>query len=53
MLKNKEILKVEYRKTLGMYRHLPDPIHRAVEKLAHGEKVTPEEFDEYIKDSIQ
>lgn len=52
-LKNKEILKVEYRKTLGMYRHLPDPIHRAVERLAKGETVTPEEFDEYIVDSIK
>lgn len=53
MLKNKEILKNEYRKTLGMFRHLPDPIHRSVEMLAHGEKVTPEKFDEFIKDSLQ
>lgn len=52
-LKNKDILAVEYRKTLGMYRHLPEPIHRAVERLANGETVKPEEFDEYIKDSIQ
>lgn len=52
-LKNKDILAVEYRKTLGMYRHLPEPIHRAVERLANGETVKPEEFDAYIKDSIQ
>lgn len=52
-LKNKDILAVEYRKTLGMYRHLPEPIHRAVERLANGETVKPEEFDDYIKDSIQ
>lgn len=52
-LKNKDILAVEYRKTLGMYRHLPEPIHRAVERLANGETVKPEEFDGYIKDSIQ
>ena len=52
-LKNQEILKVEYRKTLGMYRHLPEPIHRTVERLARGETVKPEEFDEYIIDSIK
>ena len=53
VLANPIILKEEYRKTLGMYRHLPDPIHRSVEKLAKGETVTPEDFDEFIKDSIQ
>lgn len=51
--KNKEILKNEYRKTLGMTRHLPEPIHRAIEKLANGNTVTPEEFDIYIKDSLE
>ncbi len=38
-LKNKEIVKNEYRKTLGMYRHLPEPIHLAIEKLARKENV--------------
>lgn len=51
--KQSEVLKIEYRKTLGMYRHLPDPIHRSIERLANGETVTPKEFDEYIKESLQ
>lgn len=51
--KNDKILLTEYRKTLGMYRHLPEPIHRSVELLAKGETVTPKQFDEFIKDSLK
>lgn len=52
-LKNKEIVAEEYRKTLGMYRHLPEPIHLVVEKLARKENVSAKEFEQYIKDSLQ
>lgn len=52
-LKNKEIVKNEYRKTLGMYRHLPEPIHLVVEKLARKENVSAEEFEQYIRDSLE
>lgn len=52
-LKNKEIVKNEYCKTLGMYRHLPEPIHLAIEKLAKKENVTAEEFEKYVEKSIE
>ena len=52
-IKNREILKNEYRKTLGMYRHLPQPIHQAIEKLANKETVTAEEFEKFVDDSLK
>lgn len=52
-VKNKEILKNEYRKTLGMYRHLPQPIHLAIEKLAKQENVTAEEFQKFVDNSLE
>ncbi len=52
-VKNREILKNEYRKTLGMYRHLPQPIHQAIEKLANKENVTAEEFEKFVDDSLE
>ncbi len=51
--KNREILKNEYRKTLGMYRHLPEPIHKAVEKLANKENVSAKEFEKFVDDSLE
>lgn len=52
-LKNKEIVVNEYRKTLGMYRHLPEPIHLAIEKLSKKQNVTAEEFEEYVRNSLK
>lgn len=52
-LKNKEIVKNEYRKRLGMFRHLPEPIHLAIEKLAREEDVTAKEFEEFIAKSLE
>ena len=52
-LKNKEIVVNEYRKTLGMYRHLPEPIHMAIEKLANQENVSAEEFESYVRESLK
>ncbi len=52
-VKNREILKNKYRKTLGMYRHLPQPIHLAIERLANKENVTAEEFEKYVDDSLE
>lgn len=52
-LKNKEIVTNEYRKTLGMYRHLPEPIHLAIEKLSKKETVTGEDFERFIEESIK
>ncbi len=52
-LKNREILKNEYRKTLGMYRHLPEPIHLAIEKLANKENVSAKEFEDFVNNSLE
>ncbi len=52
-IKNKEILKNEYRKTLGMYRHLPEPIHKAIERLAKQENVSAEDFEKYVDESLE
>ena len=52
-LKNKEIVKNEYRKRLGMYRHLPEPIHLAIEKLSRQENVTAEEFEKFVEQSLE
>ncbi len=52
-LKNKEIVVNEYRKTLGMYRHLPEPIHLAIEKLSKKENVSAEEFESYVRNSLK
>jgi DNA polymerase III alpha subunit (gram-positive type) len=52
-LKNKEIVVNEYRKTLGMIRHLPEPIHLAIEKLSKKENVSAEEFESYVRNSLK
>ena len=52
-LKNTEIVVNEYRKTLGMYRHLPEPIHLAIEKLSKKENVSAEDFESYVRDSLK
>ena len=52
-LKNTEIVVNEYRKTLGMYRHLPEPIHLAIEKLSRKENVSAEDFESYVRDSLK
>ena len=52
-LKNQDIVKDEYKKVLGKMRHLPEPIHQAIKKLSEGESVTPEEFDQYIENSLK
>lgn len=52
-LKNQEIVVNEYRKTLGMYRHLPEPIHLAIDKLSKKENVSAEEFESYVRNSLK
>ena len=53
MLKNKDIMKDEYRKVLGITRHLPEPIHKVIEKLVENQHVTPDDFDHMIEDSLK
>jgi len=52
-LKNQEIVVNEYCKTLGMIRHLPEPIHLAIEKLSKKENVSAEEFESYVRNALK
>ena len=53
MLKNRDIMKVEYKKVLAKYRHLPSPIQGVIAKLSNGENVTPEDFDHLVEESLK
>ena len=52
-MQNKEVVMVEYNKVLAKKNNLPEPISKAVKKLANGEGVTAEEFQEYLRDYIK
>ncbi len=52
-LKNREIIKKEYKKVLSKMRHLPLPVRNVIEKLTKNETVTPEDFDALIEDSLK
>lgn len=53
LLNHKDILKVEYKKVLGKMKHLPTPVQNVINKLAKGESVSPEEFDQLVEESLQ
>ena len=40
-------------KVLAKQRHLPEPIHRVVADLSNGKNVTPEEFEQYVEESLE
>jgi inhibitor of KinA sporulation pathway (predicted exonuclease) len=48
-----DIVAREYKKTLSHIHHLPSPLTKVVLALNEGKTVTPEEWDEAIKESIQ
>lgn len=52
-LREKEIVLTNYLRTLGNVKHLPEPIHIAVKKLASGQDVSGKEFEDYCKDYIK
>ncbi len=52
-LKQKDIVLLEYKKILNRSNVGPEPVNKVVRKLLAGESVTPEEFDNYLKDYIQ
>lgn len=52
-LKNKGIVKDEYKKVLAMSRHLPEPIRNVVQDLVDNKNVTPCDFEDYIEKSLQ
>lgn len=53
VLRSRPILKEEYKKVLGLTRHLPDPIHDVILKLQAGETVTPEMFDKMVDETLR
>ena len=52
-LKNKEVVLEQYCKVLGRTKIGPEPVTTAVRKLLNGEPVTPEQFQELLRDYIQ
>lgn len=42
------LIKSEYKKVLGKFSHLPDPVKNIVTKLSNNEDVTAQEFDKEI-----
>ncbi len=53
ILKNKDILCLQYEKTLSKYRHLPYPIDKVIKDLSAGKEVTPEKYKKYIKEAVE
>ena len=51
-MRNSHLLLEEYKKVLKSFNHFPQPVSNVIKKLANGEKVSPEEFDEEIKSYI-
>ena len=52
-LKNKDIVKVEYRNVLKQMKHLPDPVHDLIIKILEDNNVTAEDFDKMIENSLE
>lgn len=52
-LKNKDIVKVEYRNVLKQMKHLPDPVHDLIIKILEDNNVTAEDFDKMIEHSLE
>ena len=48
-IKNKSLVADEYKKVLALGNHMPEPVAGVVKKLAAGEDVTAQDFDEEIK----
>lgn len=52
-IKNKEILKNEYKKVIFHERHFPEPVSKLLQELSEGKNVSPEDFDLFVKESIK
>lgn len=48
-VKNKELVADEYKKVLALGNHMPEPVAGVVKKLAAGQDVTAQDFEEEIK----
>lgn len=52
-VKKTNIVKDEYKKVLSNMHHLPQPIQKIMKELSDGNNVTPEDFDNFVKDSLK
>ena len=53
-LARKDIVEREYEKRLALHNtHYPEPMRKVLEKLSHGENVTADEYNQYIKDYLK
>lgn len=48
-----EIVEEQYLKAMLKVNHFPDPVRKAIEKLANGESVSAHEFNEYVKQYLK
>jgi len=53
MIKNSDILTVEYRKVLGKMRHLPEPVHQLILDLLADKTVSPTDFTKMVEDALK
>lgn len=51
-LAQKDLVQKEYAKALSLNHSLPDPVRKAVERLATGEALSPEEFQSWLKEEL-
>lgn len=52
-IKDSELVLDEYKKVLGKFSRLPEPVKPLIEKLLSGKDVSPKELDEEIKKFLQ
>ena len=52
-LDRKDIVEAEYKKTLEHFSHLPSPIAKVMRSLNEGKSVSTEDYDRFIKESLQ
>lgn len=52
-VKNKELVKDQFKKAVLHTNHLPDPIREILIKLNNGESVTPEQYDALVKEHLK
>lgn len=53
LLDNREIVEKEYKKALTHVHHMPKPVQLVIDKLNKGETVTPDDYDEAIREAVK
>ena len=52
-LEDKGLVTEEYKKVLGNTRKVPEPIHVVMKLLSEGKTVTPEDFEQIVKEDLE